>query len=67
MLLLDDVMSELDRGRRDELLAFLTREKIQTFITATDAAYFPDIILGAVFHVSAGTIETAVKAETEES
>ena len=63
MLLLDDVMSELDRGRRDELLAFLTREKIQTFITATDAAYFPDIILGAVFHVSAGTIETAAKAE----
>ena len=63
VLLLDDVMSELDRGRRDELLAFLTREKIQTFITATDAAYFPDVIPGAVFRVSAGTIEMAAKAE----
>ena len=54
---------ELDRGRRDELLAFLTRETIQTFITATDAAYFPDVNPGAVFRVSAGTIETAAKAE----
>lgn len=40
VLLLDDVMSELDASRRLSLLAFLTRESIQTIITATDKAYF---------------------------
>jgi len=35
VLLLDDVMSELDINRREQLL-FLVRDKAQTFITATD-------------------------------
>lgn len=35
VLLLDDVMSELDMTRREQLL-FLVRDKAQTFITATD-------------------------------
>lgn len=35
VLLLDDVMSELDINRREQLL-FLMRDKAQTFITATD-------------------------------
>ena len=56
ILLLDDVMSELDAGRRRALLAFLAREKIQTIITATDAAYFPKERFGTMFHVKDGTI-----------
>ena len=42
VLLLDDVMSELDKSRRSSLLDFLKAENIQTFITATDDAYFPN-------------------------
>lgn len=42
VLLLDDVMSELDSGRRNELLEFVMNERIQTLITATDKAYFTD-------------------------
>ena len=57
VLLLDDVMSELDRGRREELLSFLQRENIQTFITATDAAYFPADIPGDVFWVEGGRVQ----------
>lgn len=63
VLLLDDVMSELDRGRREELLSFLQREHIQTFITATDAAYFPAGIPGAVFQVECGRVRR-MAAET---
>lgn len=40
ILLLDDVMSELDRGRRLELLEYILRSDIQSIITATDRAYF---------------------------
>ena len=40
ILLLDDVMSELDRGRRLELLEYIRRSDIQSIITATDRAYF---------------------------
>ena len=70
VLLLDDVMSELDGGRRKELLSFLQRENIQTFITATDAAYFPAAIPGTVFTVEKGTIREAAAGnghEREES
>ena len=55
LLLLDDVMSELDRPRREMLLDFLHREKIQTLITATDRAYFPPQRFGKFFFVKAGT------------
>ena len=56
VLLLDDVMSELDVTRRHELLAFLRRERIQTIITATDAAYFPKERIGTYYHVSDGSV-----------
>ena len=55
VLLLDDVMSELDAERR--LLAFLRKERIQTIITATEAAYFPRERMGSSYRVSAGSIE----------
>lgn len=41
VLLLDDVMSELDRSRRSQLLHFI-QDRIQTIITATDREFFPD-------------------------
>ena len=56
VLLLDDVMSELDVKRREKLLQFIRREHIQTFITATDEAYFPSQRMGTYYSVAGGTI-----------
>lgn len=56
ILLLDDVMSELDENRRSQLLDFLNRQQIQTFITATDEAYFPKRAEADFFAVNAGKI-----------
>lgn len=56
ILLLDDVMSELDVTRRRQLMEFIRRERIQTMITATDAAYFPQERIGTYFFVKAGRI-----------
>ena len=56
LLLLDDVMSELDTSRRERLLEFLSRERIQTLITATDRAYFPTQPFGKIFLVKAGQV-----------
>lgn len=56
VLLLDDVMSELDPSRRKELLLFLQREKIQTIITATDRAYFPEEKIGTFYAVKQGSV-----------
>ena len=55
VLLLDDVMSELDAQRREQLLLFI-RDRIQTFITATDAALFPTVKIGQYYRVKEGTI-----------
>ena len=57
ILLLDDVMSELDAQRRKELLNFLNQQQIQTFITATDSAYFPEDTTANFFHVNSGTLK----------
>lgn len=56
ILLLDDVMSELDALRRRQLLDFIRRERIQTLITATDAAYFPQERFGTYYQVKQGTV-----------
>ena len=56
ILLLDDVMSELDEQRRSQLLDFLYRQHIQTFITATDSAYFPKEAVADYFNVNSGKI-----------
>ena len=56
ILLLDDVMSELDADRRRALLDFIRHEHIQTFITATDEAYFPAERMGTYRYVEAGTV-----------
>ena len=56
ILLLDDVMSELDADRREQLLKFLRQEKIQTLITATEKAYFPAEEFGKIFYVKSGCL-----------
>ncbi len=56
ILLLDDVMSELDAERRELLLEFLSRERIQTLITATERAYFSPKSFGKFFLVEAGRL-----------
>ena len=45
LLLLDDVMSELDEKRRAAMTRFV-QDGIQTVITTTNLAYFPDDLLG---------------------
>lgn len=44
VLLLDDVMSELDAGRRNALVSFIEGD-IQTFITTANLAYFDEGLL----------------------
>lgn len=61
VLLLDDVMSELDAGRRQQLLAFIEREGIQTLITATDEAYFQNVPLKSYFQVDSGAVKAINK------
>ena len=57
MLLLDDVMSELDPGRRRQLVARL--KGIQTFITCTDAEDLAGAEVGRVWRVENGALREA--------
>ena len=54
MLMLDDVMSELDPGRRRQLVGRL--EGIQTFITCTDEDDLAGAAVGRAWRVENGTI-----------
>ena len=56
VLLLDDVMSELDSARRTQLLVFLERNRIQTFITAVGDTYFNQTLNAAFFQVDRARI-----------
>ena len=55
VLLLDDVMSELDGSRREHLLSFI-KDRIQTFITATDSTFFPEMSTARLFRIAGGQI-----------
>ena len=55
MLMLDDVMSELDPGRRRQLVSHL--KGIQTFITCTDAEDLAGAQIGRAWRVEAGKLE----------
>ena len=55
MLLLDDVMSELDPGRRRQLVGRL--KGIQTFITCTDAEDLAGAEVGKVWRVENGELK----------
>ena len=54
VLMLDDVMSELDPGRRRQLLERIDR--VQTFVTCTDVSDLAGAKQGAVYHVSSGRL-----------
>jgi len=56
VLLLDDVLSELDGFRREQLSLFI-RDRIQTFVTTTDPADFSGLSGSCrVFRVSGGAV-----------
>ena len=57
MLMLDDVMSELDPGRRRQLVTHL--QGVQTFITCTDASDLSGAQVGRAWRVAAGSLEEA--------
>lgn len=56
ILLLDDVMSELDSNRRNNLLQFLQAKNIQTLITATDRDLFDNNAKNKFFTVNNGVV-----------
>lgn len=60
LLLLDDVLSELDRQRQDQLIETF-QGKVQTFITTTGADHdnIAKFAHAQVFHVSEGQITTS--------
>lgn len=57
MLMLDDVMSELDPGRRRQLVSHL--KGIQTFITCTDAEDLAGAEVGRAWRVENGELKEA--------
>ena len=54
ILMLDDVMSELDPGRRRQLIERIDR--VQTFVTCTDLSDLAGARQGAVYHVENGRL-----------
>jgi len=55
VLLLDDVMSELDRERRTQIISFID-EKVQTFITVNDRELIPEFSANKYFEIDNGSI-----------
>ena len=56
VLLLDDVMSELDQHRRNQLIGFIN-DKVQTIITVNDKELIPDFGSNQYFSVEKGIIK----------
>jgi len=58
ILLLDDVLSELDKERQDQLIATIRDKAIQCFITTTEDIFFSDDEKISVqkYYISQGTI-----------
>ena len=53
VLLLDDVMSELDADRRNQLVGFM-EDSVQVFITTTTPEYFTDDVMARALVVNLG-------------
>lgn len=58
VLLLDDVMSELDAGRRRQMLQFIDG-RVQTFITVNDRELIPELAGCAYYEIVQGSIRKA--------
>lgn len=57
LLLLDDVMSELDRSRQTQLMNIILKDNIQTIITGTNADFYTaDFGYNPVFKIEQGKI-----------
>lgn len=56
ILMLDDVMSELDPGRRRQLIERIDR--VQTFVTCTDVSDLAGARQGTVYHVENGRLSS---------
>ncbi|WP_227763579.1 DNA replication/repair protein RecF [Zhaonella formicivorans] len=58
VLLLDDVLSELDKNRREQLLATVS-DKVQTFITCTETNYLSQALLNKadIYQVVKGNLK----------
>ena len=54
LILLDDVMSELDSGRREYILNSIGESQI--FVTCCDEGLFAGLSEGKVFHMNGGKI-----------
>jgi DNA replication and repair protein RecF len=66
VLILDDVFAELDAGRRERLAA-LVAEAEQVLVTAAVPEDIPEILKGAHFKVSGGTLTEVPCAASEEN
>jgi DNA replication and repair protein RecF len=66
VLILDDVFAELDAGRRERLAA-LVAEAEQVLVTAAVPEDIPEILKGAHFKVSGGTLTELPCAASEEN
>lgn len=58
VLLLDDVMSELDAGRRAQMLHFIDG-RVQTFITVNDRELIPELAGCSYYEIVQGTVRRA--------
>lgn len=57
LLLLDDVMSELDKDRQRAVMEIVVKKQIQTFITGTDMDFsFQGFGYNPIFHVANGAV-----------
>ena len=59
VLLLDDVSSELDRGRNEQLMKFLLESSGQIFISTTDPDYLAIETNATHFHIENGCLNEA--------
>ncbi|MBQ1510341.1 MAG: hypothetical protein IIZ54_05550, partial [Selenomonadaceae bacterium] len=51
-----DVITAKGHPRRNQLLDFIRRERIQTLVAATEEAYFPQESIGTCYDVREGTV-----------
>jgi len=57
ILLLDDVLSELDREKQTRFVKYLISTKAQILLTTTDATLLPEVAISSVFEVIEGRFE----------
>lgn len=64
ILLLDDVLSELDREKQMRFVNYLLSTEAQIFLTTTDATTIPQVASQSVFNVKNGVFEESDRCVT---